>query len=90
MPAAIIDTEDARAVAAVKAIHDGDHATLRHLLADHPELARAALGTTRPDSMTRSLLHVATDWAGHYPPVATTITVMVEAAADVHARFAEI
>jgi uncharacterized protein len=86
--ATIIDTGDPRAVAAVEAIHDGDLARLRHLLAEHPELATAALGTEGPNNgMTRSLLHVATDWPGHYPNVADTIAVLVEAGADVHARF---
>ncbi len=87
MPVTIIDTEDPRAVAAVKAIHDGDHATLRRLLADHPELVTAGLGTAGPDGMTRTLLHVATDWPGHYPQVATTIAALVEAGAHVDGRF---
>jgi hypothetical protein len=87
MSATTIDTGDPRAVAAVKAIHEGDHATLRRLLADHPELVTAALGTAGPDGMTRSLLHVATDWPGHYPHVATSIAVLIEAGADVDGRF---
>jgi hypothetical protein len=40
-----IDTGDPRAVAAVEAIHRGDTTRLRRLLAEHPELATAALGT---------------------------------------------
>jgi hypothetical protein len=32
---------------------------LRHLLADHRELAAARLGDDHPGGMTRSLLHVA-------------------------------
>src|SRR5688572_12767334 len=84
---AIIDTGDPRAVAAVDAIHDGDTARLRQLCMEHPLLASAALGTTGPGGMTRSLLHVATDWPGHYPNVAATIAVLVDAGADVHARF---
>jgi ankyrin repeat protein len=83
----IIDTGDPRAVAAVAAVHDGDTDRLRQLLTEHPQLASAALGTTGPGGMTRSLLHVATDWPGHYPNVAATIAVLVEAGADVHARF---
>jgi hypothetical protein len=87
MPVTIIDTEDPRAAAAVQAIHDGDHATLRQLLADHPELATAAFGTAGPGGKTRSLLHVATDWPGHYPQVATSIAVLIAAGADVNGRF---
>ena len=83
----IIDTGDPRAVAAVAAIHAGDTARLRQLLAEHPEMATAALGTEGGNGMTRSLLHVATDWPGHYPNVADTIALLVAAGADVHARF---
>ena len=75
--ATIIDTGDPRAVAAVEAIHDGDIARLRHLLAQHPELAAAALGAEGPNNgMTRSLLHVATDWPGHYPNGARTVALL--------------
>jgi uncharacterized protein len=83
----IIDTGDPRAVAAIDAIHHGDVARLRQLLADHPELVTAALGTTGPGGMTRTLLHVATDWPGHYPNIAATIAALVEAGAAVNARF---
>jgi uncharacterized protein len=77
----IIGTGDVRAVAATDAIHRGDTDRLRHLLAEHPELASAAIGACR------SLLHVATDWPGHHPRVAATIAVLVQAGADVNARF---
>jgi ankyrin repeat protein len=83
----IIDTGDPVAVAAVEAIHQGDAARLRRLLADNPGLAAARLGEDRPGGMTRSLLHVATDWPGHYPNGAATVAALVEAGADVHARF---
>lgn len=39
--------------------------------------------------MTRSLLHVATDWPGHFPNVASTIATLVEAGADDAAAFAQ-
>jgi hypothetical protein len=87
VPPAIIDTEDPRAVTAVTAIRQGDHAGLRRLLIEHPELATSALGTAGDGGMTRSLLHVATDWPGHYPRVAASIAVLIAAGADVDARF---
>ena len=37
--------------------------------------------------MARSLLHVATDWPGHFPNGPATIAALVEAGADVDARF---
>jgi uncharacterized protein len=81
----IISTDDPIAVAAVEAIHDGDVARLEHLLADHPKLATAALGTE--GGMTRTLLHVATDWPGHFQNGPQTVAALVAAGADVNARF---
>lgn len=83
----VIDTGDPRAVAAVKAIHDGDLETLRNLLAQHRELATAALGSTGESGMTRTLLHVVTDWPGHYPNGPATVALLAEAGAGVNARF---
>ncbi len=82
-----ISTLDPRAVAAVAAIHAGRVDELRRLLAEHPDLAHARLGDDDPDGMSRSLLHVATDWPGHFPNVADSITVLLEAGADVNVRF---
>ncbi len=82
-----ISTEDPVALAAVSAIHAGDVAALRTLLADNPDLATARLGDDEPRGMTRSLLHVATDWPGHFPNGAQTVAALVEAGADVNARF---
>jgi ankyrin repeat protein len=84
----VLDTGDPLAVAAVDAIHIGDDAALRRLLADHPGLATARLGDTgRPGGMSRTLLHVVTDWPGHYPNGAATVAALVSAGADVNARF---
>ncbi len=82
-----IDTEDSLAVTVVEAIHTGDLATLKRLLHEHPALATARLGDDDPDGMSRTLLHVATDWPGHFPNGAATVAVLVEAGADVNARF---
>ena len=38
--------------------------------------------------MSRAALHIATDWPGHFPGVAATIAVLVDAGAEVDARFA--
>jgi hypothetical protein len=83
----IIDTTDPRALAVTDAIHHGDVVRLRQLLDEQPELATAALGTGVPGGEARSLLHVATDWPGHRPHVAATIAALVDAGADVRARF---
>jgi hypothetical protein len=81
-----IPANDPVAIAAVVAIHSGDVAKLRQLLADNPGLAKARLGDDRP-GMARSLLHVATDWPGHFPNGAQSVAALVEAGADVNARF---
>ena len=85
-----LGTDDPLAVAVVAAIHTGDVESLRRLLDEHPGLASVRLGRTAGGGdcgMTRSLLHVATDWPGHYPNGATIVSLLVEAGADVNARF---
>ncbi|HEY4610177.1 MAG TPA: ankyrin repeat domain-containing protein [Ilumatobacteraceae bacterium] len=84
----IIPTDDPIAIAAVQAIRGGDVEALRRLLGEHPYLATVALGATDcKNGMTRSLLHVATDWPGHFPRGPETVNALVEAGADVNARF---
>jgi hypothetical protein len=82
----ILETEDPLAVAVVTAIQAGDLPVLAKLLAEHPDLATARLGD--PDhGMSRTLLHVATDWPGHYANGPATVATLVAAGADVNARF---
>jgi ankyrin repeat protein len=86
----VLDTDHPVAVAAVGAIRAGDVATLRRLLAETPGLATARLGDDdgRPGGgMSRTLLHVVTDWPGHYPNGPAAVATLVEAGADVNARF---
>ncbi len=83
----IIRTDEPIAVAAVEAIHAGDVAALKSLLSQHPELATAALGDEDEHGMTRTLLHVVTDWPGHFPNGTETVRTLVDAGADVNARF---
>jgi uncharacterized protein len=82
-----LSTDDPIAVAAVTAIHTGDVESLTRLLAEHPTLARARLGDDEPCGMSRTLLHVVTDWPGHFPRGAETVAVLVTAGADVNAQF---
>ena len=67
--------------AAVQAIRAGNVPALQQLLADNPGLASARLA----HHGDRSLLHVATDWPGHYPNVGATIAALIAAGADVDA-----
>lgn len=82
-----LPTDDPLATAAVSAIHAGDVDGLGRLLADHPELATARIGDDDPDGMSRTLLHVVTDWPGHFPRGAEAVAVLVAAGAEVDARF---
>ncbi len=75
------------AAAAVDSIRAGDVETLRQLLEQDPELSTVRLGTPGPGAMTRTLLHVVTDWPGHYPRGAEAVALLVAAGADVNARF---
>ncbi len=83
-----IFTEDPLAVAVVAAIHKGDVESLKYLLEKNPGLATARLGDPNEcKGMSRSLLHVATDWPGHFPNGAATVAALVAAGAEVNARF---
>jgi ankyrin repeat protein len=77
--------DDPNAAAAIQAIHTGDLAALKRALEQQPGLATAHIACA--DGGGRTLLHVATDWPGHFPGVAASIAALVEAGADVNARF---
>lgn len=82
-----LSTADPTARALVDAIHGGDVPALEALLATDPGLARARLGGDDLDGMSRSLLHIVTDWPGHFPAGPETVAVLVRAGADVDAPF---
>ena len=65
----------------VQAIQSGDINALERLLGEHPELA-----TSRPDGQ-RTLLHVATDWPGHFPNNTAIVSLLIAHGADVNAPF---
>ncbi|MDR0139596.1 ankyrin repeat domain-containing protein [Metabacillus idriensis] len=89
----IIFEDEALAVEAVKAIHTGDVRSLKRLLADNPGLVRARIVGRDYDEksnrlgMSRTLLHVVTDWPGHFPRGADTVRLLIDAGAEVNARF---
>jgi uncharacterized protein len=73
------------AKALIDAIQKGNVGSLRGLLADNPDLASARLADR--DGAGRTLLHVATDWPGHFPNGAAVVATLAEAGADVNAPF---
>ncbi|MGD7051562.1 ankyrin repeat domain-containing protein [Sutcliffiella horikoshii] len=77
-----------------KAIQTGDVSALECLLAAHHNLATARIiakgyHDEKSDAfgVSRTLLHVATDWPGHFPNGETVVRTLVESGAEVNARF---
>lgn len=83
-----LDQDDPLAVAAVSAIQSGDVPALSQLLRDHDGLAsvRIAPDPRHQGGVSRSLLHVATDWPGHFRDASSVMAVLLEYGADVNAR----
>jgi uncharacterized protein len=69
--------------AVVTAIHTGDIAGLRQLLADHPDVASAPLGGRYG---ARTPLHAVTDWPGYFPNGPEIVKLLVDAGADPNVR----
>jgi uncharacterized protein len=80
----LLPAASALARAVTGAIRTGDVDELRRLLATYPQLAAARVGDDRE---SRALLHIVTDWPGHFPRGAATVAVLVGSGADVNARF---
>jgi hypothetical protein len=84
-PNAPIPADDPLAADVVQAIRRGDVARLRRLLSENPQLAREQVADPRCDD-TRSLLHIATDWPGHFPNGPAVVCTLVAAGSEVDAR----
>jgi hypothetical protein len=82
-----ISAKDPIAMAVVDAIQAGDLVTLQRLLTEHPDLVTCRIGADDPAGSERTLLHIVTDWPGHFPNGAETVKTLVAAGADVNARF---
>src|SRR5690606_21044500 len=82
----VLAADDPLAVAATEAVQAGELDELRRLLDEHPGLATAYIGD-HPGGMSRTLLHAATDWPGHFPGNVATVRLLLDAGADVDARF---
>jgi uncharacterized protein len=66
---------------AAEAIRSGDIAALNLFLSQNPAAVNARIDGQR------TLLHVATDWPGHFPNVRQTITALAHSGADLNAPF---
>jgi ankyrin repeat protein len=79
-----IQSDDPQAVALTTAIQRGDVESLKQQLRDNPALAKARVVDGR--GVSRSLLHIAADWPGHFPNGAETVAVLLAAGADANAH----
>ena len=82
-----IPHQDEQAQNLAAAIRGGDTARLQALLAAAPELATCTLVDDK--GAGRTLLHVATDWPGHFPNCGQTIALLARAGADPDAGLAD-
>jgi uncharacterized protein len=78
-----LQSGDPIATALVKAIRSGDLRSLERLLGERPRPAAARIVDDKGGA--RTLLHVATDWPGHFPNAAAVVRVLVDAGADPNA-----
>ena len=69
------------AARAINAIHEGNLVSLEQLLSENPGLARARIDGNR------TLLHVATDWPGHFPNSEASVATLIAHGAEVNAAF---
>src|SRR5918992_1437509 len=82
-----LDASEPLARAITDAIQTGDLDELENLLATSPELATARIvRRDRCGEQSRSLLHIATDYPGHFPNTEDTVRVLIAAGADVNAE----
>ncbi len=75
-----IRTTEPLAQALTSAIHGGDVEALRLLLDGDPLISKARI--VDPKGASRTLLHIAADWPGHFPGVSQTIGLLIERGAD--------
>ena len=78
-----LDKDDPLAIEVTAAIRAGDTDRLSATLTANPGLEAAVIRDDK--GAGRTLLHMATDWPGHFPNVAATITVLASAGADPNA-----
>ena len=73
------------AISAVEAIRTGDVKSLQRLLGENPFLSTARFDDEEGKGNSYTLLHVATDWPGHFPNGTAVIAALIAAGADPNA-----
>ena len=79
----IIQEDNPFAITTVDAIKGGNIEVLEKVLDENPSLASSFIQDK--ENNFRSLLHIATDWPGHFPRVQETISRLIAAGANVNA-----
>jgi ankyrin repeat protein len=74
-----ISADDPRAVELAAAVHGGDIGTIRRLLSEDPELARAWITDSKG---FRTPLHLVADWPGYFPNGPQIVRLLIQAGAD--------
>ena len=86
-----IRADEPLAIAAVEAIQSGNVDALERLLNENPNLVTARIRALSKNcggaGTARSLLHIATDWPGHFPNSGATVTALIAHGAEVNAPF---
>ncbi len=78
-----IQATDPLAQSLMAAIQNGNVEILRKFLESRPEISELRIIDAK--RVGRTLLHVATDWPGHFPNVTQTIDLLIERGADPNA-----
>jgi hypothetical protein len=76
-------SDDPLAISLNVALRTGDQCTLKRLLEAHPGLAAARIDSA---GRSRTPVHEATDWPGHFPNCVAVVAMLIAAGADVNAR----
>lgn len=79
-----ISDKDPMAVELSSAIKSGNLEALQKLLHDDSSQGAASIVDSR--GVHRTLLHIASDWPGHYPNARAVVTALVKAGADPNAQ----
>ena len=81
--------DDVLAEATVRCIQQGDLSGMKTLLDSNPGLATARISQPcgRGGTESRTLMHIVTDWPGHFPNGAAMVALLIAAGSDVNAPF---
>jgi hypothetical protein len=76
-------SDEPLAISLREAIHAGDLTSLKKLIDAHPTVVSAVVGEA---GRSRSPLHLATDWPGHFPNGPAVVAALIDAGADPNVR----